>query len=50
LETIYKYLSRMRLKVKKRKKEKQPLITLFFTVNIIFLKKKKGRLQRIENE
>ncbi len=37
-------------KVKKRKKENQPLITPFFTVNIIFLKKKKGGMQLIENE
>jgi uncharacterized membrane protein YqgA involved in biofilm formation len=50
LETISKYLSRMGSKVKKRKKEKQPLITPFFTVNIIFLKKKKGGMQLIENE
>jgi hypothetical protein len=40
----------MGLKVKKRKKEKQPLITLFFTVNIVSLKKMKGRLQLVENE
>jgi hypothetical protein len=48
--SIYKHLSRIGLKVKKRKKEKQPLITLFFTVNIGPLKKKKGGLQPIENE
>jgi hypothetical protein len=40
----------MGVKVKKRKKEKQPLITLFFAVNIVFSKKKKGGLQVIENE
>jgi len=34
----------MGLKVKKRKKEKEPLITPFFTVNINPLKKKKGGL------
>jgi len=43
LETIGEYLSRMGSKVKKRKKEKQPLITPFFTVNIIFFKKKERR-------